>query len=177
MAHKENFSHKISDLFFVDDLKTYAQDRNVAKLQFDLTATLSNDISMQFGNDKCAYLYIEKGNVQSLGEQLTMNNIRLNELAEGDIYKYLVQDEAAGYNGQLNKEKVLKEYYKGVRNIWSSELYARNKVTAHNVFAIPIIRPTIGILEWTKLELERVDVKTTVILIAFIHSVTKEEEG
>ena len=67
---------------------------------------------MQFGNDKCAYLYIEKGNVKSLGEQLIMNNIRLNELPEGDTYKYLGQDESVGYNGQLNKEKVLKEYYK-----------------------------------------------------------------
>ena len=41
-----------------------------------------------------------------------MNNIRLNELPEGDTYKYLGQDESVGYNGQLNKEKVLKEYYK-----------------------------------------------------------------
>ena len=159
-----NRNHKISHLFFVDDLKTYAQDRKVAKLQLDLITTFSNDISMQFGNDKCAYLYIEKGNVKSLGEQLIMNNIRLNELPEGDTYKYLGQDESVGYNGQLNKEKVLKEYYKRVRKIWSSELYARNKVTAHNVFALPIITPTIGILEWTKLELEQVDVKTRKLL-------------
>ena len=103
-----NRNHKISHLFFVDNLKTYAQDRKVAKLQLDLITTFSNDISMQFGNDKCAYLYIEKGNVKSLGEQLIMNNIRLNELPEGDTYKYLGQDESVAYNGQLNKEKVLK---------------------------------------------------------------------
>ena len=51
-----NRNHKISHLY-------YAQDRKVAKLQLDLITTFSNDISMQFGNDKCAYLYIEKGNV------------------------------------------------------------------------------------------------------------------
>ena len=46
--------------------------------------------------------------MKSLGEQFTMNNIRLNELPEGHTYKYLGQDEAVGYNGQLNKEKFLK---------------------------------------------------------------------
>ena len=87
LTHQEN-------VIIVDDLKTYALDRKVAKLQLDLITTFSNDISMQFGNDKCAYLYIEKGNVKSLVEQLTMNNIRLNELPEGDKYKYLGQDES-----------------------------------------------------------------------------------
>ena len=88
-----------------------------------------------------------------------MNNIRLNELPEGDTYKCLGQDETVGYNGQLNKEKVLKEYPKRVRKILSSELYARNNVTAHNVFALLITTPTIGFLEWTKLKLKYVDVK------------------
>ena len=48
--------NKISHLFFVDDLKTYAQDRQEAKLQFDLITTFTKDINMQFGSDKCAYI-------------------------------------------------------------------------------------------------------------------------
>ena len=47
-----------------------------------------------------------------------------------------------------------------MREIWSSELYANNKVTSHNIFAIPVITPTFGIINWTKEELHNNDIKT-----------------
>ena len=51
------FSH----LFFVDDLKTYAKDIDEAKIQADMTTQFTNDLNMEFGTDKCAYLSIENG--------------------------------------------------------------------------------------------------------------------
>ena len=59
---------------------------------------------------------------------------------------------------------MLKEYFKRIRKIWNSELYAGNKAVAHNTFAIPVITPTFGILNWTKDELSDIDVKTRKIL-------------
>ena len=44
------------------------------------------------------------------------------------------------------------------------EIRAGNKVIAHNTFAIPVITPTFGILNWTKDELSDIDVKTRKIL-------------
>ena len=38
------------------------------------------------------------------------------------------------------------------KKIWNSELNGLNKSIAHNAFAVPIIRPTIEILNWTKQE-------------------------
>ena len=49
----------ISHLFFVDDLKTFAKNKNEATLHLDLITRLTNDISMKFNLDKCAYIYIE----------------------------------------------------------------------------------------------------------------------
>ena len=57
-----------------------------------------------------------------------------------------------------------KEYYRRVRQIWTSELNARNKVIAHNSFALPVLTPTIGILDWSIAEMEKVDKKTRKIL-------------
>ena len=57
-----------------------------------------------------------------------------------------------------------KEFFRRIRKIWSSELYSNNNATAHNTFAIPVITPTFGILNWTKDELENIDVKTRKIL-------------
>lgn len=119
---------------------------------------------MEFGKDKCAYVYINKGKQESLGEKFSICDMELEELENGDHYKYLGQDECVGYDNEINKDRVLKEYFKRVRKIWNSELYANNKVTAHNTFAIPIITPTIGILEWTKDEISAIDIKTRKIL-------------
>ena len=89
-----------------------------------------------------------------------MNGLELNELDVGESYKYLGQDEDISFKGKLNKEKVTKEYYRRVRKIWNSELYSRNKITAHNTFAVPVLVPTFGVLDWTKKEIEDIDIKT-----------------
>ena len=154
----------INHLFFVDDLKTFANNQREGGLQLDLITRFSNDITMKFGEAKCAYLYIEKGKRKSLGECIKMNDLNLIELPEGDHYKYLGQDEAIGIDGALNKERVTTEYYKRIRKIWKSELYAHNKITAHNIFANPVLTPTFGILNWTKEELRAIDIKTRKLL-------------
>ena len=59
------------------------------------------------------------------------------------------------FNDILSKEKVTKEYFQRVRKIWSSELYTNNKVRSQNIFAIPVITPTFGIINRTKEKLNR----------------------
>ena len=49
----------ISHLFFVDDLKTFVKNKNEATLHRDPITRFTNDISIKFGLDKCAYIYIE----------------------------------------------------------------------------------------------------------------------
>ena len=75
-----------------------------------------------------------------------------------------MQDEDIGLKKELNKQQITKEYLRRVRQIWNSELYSCNKIHVHNIFAIPILTPTFGILEWTKQELEDLDIKTRKIL-------------
>ena len=51
----------ITHNFFVDDLKLYNSTTNRTKKQLDLVTRFSKDIGMNFGQDKCAHLVIEKG--------------------------------------------------------------------------------------------------------------------
>ena len=132
--------------------------------ELDLITISTDDIGMELGNDKCAYIYIERGKKTTLGEKFSINDIEHNELEYGEKYKYLDQDENIGYDNIPNKNRVLKEYFRRVRKIWSSELFSNNKTIAHNIFSIPIITPTIGIFNWTKDELEQIDIKTRKIL-------------
>ena len=62
-------------------------------------------------------LNIERGSRNSLGKFLTLDETKLAELTEGELYKYLGQDENIGYNDVLNKERVIKEYIKRIRKI------------------------------------------------------------
>ena len=64
----------------------------------------------------------------------------------------------------MNKERVTTEYKKRVRKIWSNELSAYNKHLAHNTFALPVLTPTFGILDWTIREIENLDITAGKIL-------------
>ena len=47
--------------FFVDDLKLFATYCATVMKQLDIVTTFSQNIGMKFGEDKCAYLQIERG--------------------------------------------------------------------------------------------------------------------
>ena len=154
----------LTHLVFVDDLKTFASNLKDALQQLEIITKFSNDIGMSFGSDKCAYMHIQNGKRKVRGEKIMMNGLELNELEINESYKYLGQDEDISYKGELNKEKVIKEYFRRVRKIWATELYSHNKVMAYNTFAVPVLVPTFGILDWTKNEVENIDIRTRKML-------------
>ena len=154
----------LTHLLFVDDLKTFDSSRKAALEKLRSITQFTRDIGMQLGSDKCAYLQIERGKIKLTGENLIVDGFELQELPAGEPYKYLGIDEDVAYRGDLSKEKVQKEYFSRVRKIWRSELNSRNKIQAHNTFASPLLLPTFGILDWTKEEVEQIDVRTRKIL-------------
>lgn len=66
---------------------------------------------------------------------MAVNNLTLQEKEEGDHYKHLGLKKSVGIDGELNKRKAIKEYKTQIKRIWSSELNAANKITAHNTLA------------------------------------------
>ena len=125
----------------------------------------SNDVGMKFGVSKCAYQVIERGKRRAQNEDLEVNGLQIQEIQEGDCYKYLGIDESIGIDGPLNKQRVIKEYKTRVKKISRSELSGYNKAITHNAFAIPIVTPTIGILKWTKKEINDLDIVTRKIIM------------
>ena len=64
---------------------------------------------------------------------------------------------------KIEQEKV-RVLQHGKKNIWYSELYANNKVSTGNTFAVPVLSPTFGILEKTKEEILQTEVNTRKLL-------------
>ena len=46
------------------------------------------------------------------------------------------------------RDKVTKEYYRRVCLVLKSELNARNKFLSINAYAIPVVRYTVGLINW-----------------------------
>ena len=155
-----NYTHN----FFVDDLKLYNSTTNGIKKQLDLVTRFSQDIGMNFGQDKCAHLVIEKGQIKHNGQDLEMNGVKIQQVDEAEFYKYLGQDENISYVGTVNKKRVCKEHFTRVRMIWKSKLSAFNKTIVHNMFAVPLLKPTYGILDWTIQEIKNIDIRTRKVL-------------
>ena len=115
---------------------------------------------MDFGIDKCAYMKVVKGKQVSNLQPLEMNDIVIQPIEEGDTYKYLGQDKNVNFDGPINKERVTKEDFTRVRKTWTYELSAFNKVIAHNSFALPVLVPIFGILDWCIQDIENLDINT-----------------
>ena len=148
----------------MDDLKLYAP--SVAKLRrlLEIVTQFSNDVAMQFGVSKCAFQVITRGKREPCNTPITVNNLTLQEIEDGDHYRYLGMEESEGIDGILNKGKAIKEYKTRIRRIWSSELNAANKIIVHNTLATPVISYTIGILHWNKKEIKDLDISTRKLL-------------
>ena len=119
---------------------------------------------MSFGDSKCAYQCIQRGKRKEIGSPLRVDHLTVQEIKEGDNYKYLGIDESVSFDGPLNRERVIKEYKRRVNRIWRSELNAISKSIAHNSFSVPLITPTTGELNWTKEEIRRPDITTRKLL-------------
>ena len=102
---------KLTTYMFVDDLKTYAPNKETAGKQLQVITKFTNDIGMTFGADKCAYFYIGRGQRKTLGDTIHVNGLELTEVVENDLYKYLGCDEDISYKGDLNKDRVKRGIY------------------------------------------------------------------
>ena len=104
----------LSNLFFVDDLKLYDISLEQLLNLLKIVVEYSEDIGMSFGDIKCAYQCIQRGKSKEIGSPLRVNHLTVQEIKEGDNYKYLGTDESVGFDGPLNKERVIKEYKRRV---------------------------------------------------------------
>ena len=125
IAKTNNKKQKLTHLFFVDDLKTFARNEKEATLQLDLITQFTKDIDTKFVLHKDPYICIVRGIQKSLDTKLSINGTDIEELDSEEIYAYLGQDENIG---ELNK-RVTKEYLRRVRQIWNSDPSTKSSLT------------------------------------------------
>ena len=153
----------INHLLFMDDLKLYAGKKGDLEKLLKTVPSFSKDIGMEFGMEKCAVLVMEVGKKVEC-DGIVLPDDELIKEVDDDGYKYLGVLEGACIKTREMKDLVRKEYLRRVKLVAGSKLYGGNLVRAVNVWAVSVVRYTAGILDWTKAELEAMDIKTRKIL-------------
>ena len=160
-----NRVHKITHLFYMDDLKIYASSKSQLECALNLVLKYTKDIGMSFGLDKCSVVHLQEGKCEDFGTDV--------ELIDGNVIKHLGTEESYTYLGipqrgiqnvKNIKETLCNKYKSKLRKIWSSELNGKNKVSATNMLAIPIILYSFGVVQWTRKELKTLDSKTRKVM-------------
>jgi hypothetical protein len=156
---------KISHLFtYMDGLKLLRRDENDLQNELKIAQTISKDINMNFGLEKCARMCLRRGRVQS---KVQIGNTLENDIKELDprkAYKYLGIEENFDIQHKIEKEKFKKEYLKRLRLVLGKELNAKNKIQANGSLAVPILIYSFGIVNWSQEELQKLDRKTRKLL-------------
>ena len=94
---------------------------------------------MSFGLDKCGRLIAQRGMIKQT------SGIKLPEGHIEDIsssYKYLGILQSYDNHDQEVRQKAKTEYKKRIRQVLKTQLTAKNKITAINTYALPVIKYT-----------------------------------
>jgi hypothetical protein len=156
-GYKFKSGTKINHLFYMDDIKLYAKSEREIDSLIHLTRIFSKDIGMSFGLEKCGRLIVKNGKeIKTEGIELPDGHIEDVE----EKYKYLGILQSYGNHEKESRQKAITEYKKRLRQVLKSQLTARNKITAVNTYATPVIRYTAGIISWPKEEIKKLDIQT-----------------
>ena len=151
--------NKINHLMFMDDIKLYGKSIKEIDTLIQTVRIVSGDIRMEFGIEKCALVNIQKGKVTRTEGIKLPDGSNIKHIDETG-YKYLGIMEGGDIKHQEMKDTIRKEYMQRLKAILKSKLNAGNMIKAINTWAVPVIRYSAGIVEWTKAELRSIDQKT-----------------
>ena len=154
----------ISHLLFMDDLKLYAEDEKGLEKLIGVVHEFSRDIGMEFGLEKCAKCTIKKGEKAEGANIEIAHGQFIKDLESDTNYTYLGIEENASLEHKKLREKARTEYLRRLKKICRSELSPKNKITAVNQMATPVLSYGFGIIDWPQRDIDNLDVKTRKIL-------------
>ena len=143
---------------FMDDIKIYGKDARDLEVLVQTIRIITEDMRMEFGIDKCGMINIVRGKtIQTEGIRLPDDRI-IKDIGLTP-YQYLGILESNNINHEEMKNKIKKEYISQLKAILKSKLNGGNTVKAINTWAVPVVRYSAGIVDWTKEDLEKMDRK------------------
>lgn len=135
----------LSHLFYMDDLKLYANSsEGLTKLK-EVVASISKDICMELNVKKCAEAHYKpkrmlKDSVTSDIEPSTLRSIDFPLLDGESLYKYLGMEQKLGLQESKAWDRAEDRCFKIAHRLWDSDLTFRQKVKSCNTTIIPVYK-------------------------------------
>jgi len=110
--------------------------------------TISKDLNMNFGLEKCARIYLNRCKVQS---KMHVGNRFENDIKKLDprkAYEYLGIEESFDIQHKNEKENLKKEYLRRLRLVLGTELSAKNKIQGIGSLAVAVLRYGFEVVNW-----------------------------
>ncbi|XP_045474919.1 uncharacterized protein LOC123680848 [Harmonia axyridis] len=163
ILNRSNYGYRIDDyaklthLFYVDDLKLYARGTTQLQGELELVRNFSADIKMKFGLEKCSVVHVKRGKMAEEDDMGLIDGTSIRSLGLENTYKYLGIQQSFEIRQKRSMEIAEEEFKNRINRVLKTELNAKNKITAINMWAIPVLTYTSGILTWSATELRRLD--------------------
>lgn len=149
---------RINHSLYIDDLKLYGANFEQIRRLLEIVSLFSDSIGMSFGVDKCATLEVRRGKIRNTSLVTTlMNQITIPSLDVDDSYKYLGIKQALDIKTSEMKELYRKKVLGRVNMLLRSKLNSRSLFTAINIWAIPTVAYSFGIITWSTTDLQEMD--------------------
>jgi RNA-splicing ligase RtcB len=155
---------KITHLFYMDDLKTFAANREQQRSQLETVKRFSDDICMEFGVDKCAVVHVQKGEVQEPEQVTLMCGTAIQALGKEDAYKYLGIHQLLDTDVIETRKAVQKKVVERVTKLCKAMLTGKNLIKAINTWAVPVAVYTFGVLNWSRTALRMMDQRIRTVM-------------
>lgn len=155
---------KITHSLFVDDLKTYHKNKTKAATVGSTLEEMFKNTGLEWGISKCAAIHIKRGKQEVCQELPLTSGQRIPVLGEDDYYKFLGKFENTTQLEHEIQKIAGREYLRRLSVIWSSPLSIPRKITATNLFAIPVLLYHMWTTDWNIQHLQELDRKTRAIM-------------
>ena len=156
----------INHLLYMDDLKLYAKNEEQLHRMIAEVKHYTDRMKMRFGTEKCKIVHIVRGKLKTNSSPFPISQQDCIEtlVNKEEQYKYLGILQLDQIKHAEMKIQIKREYFKRVRAILQTQLSGKHKILSINSLAIPVVRYSGGIIQWSQSELAEVDTKTRKLL-------------
>ena len=158
------FKKTINYMFFIYNLKFYANFEN--KLQGILTNVKrwNGDVAMKLGSGKYANTTFSRGQLTCTYHVELYVATKICELDQEETYKYLETDERNLVQKVKCKKKIRRQCHWRIKAILRTKLNSFNRTEAANTLTTPALQCSFNIISWTLQDLRRTDTKIRKLL-------------
>lgn len=149
--------YKVTHLAYMDDIKLYSCSKRGLEKLLEITEMFSNDIGMQLGIDKCKIQSVRKGKLTTDIEYETVTKETITAVNTNEFYKYLGIQQSLTIPHTKIKEELKAEFERRLKAVLKTHLNSKNLTTAINTYAIPVLTYSIGVVKWTKTDIDAIE--------------------